>query len=67
MPVFKGMSPGRKIDLSGILRPKSSVMCAECKKKFKAWMQHGGEKPNPCAVCREKLKRKMYDGVHPDR
>ena len=67
MPIFKGIPPGKKIDIGGILRPKASVMCAECRKKFKDWMQHGGERPKPCAICVDKLKNKMYDGMYPDR
>ena len=67
MPVFKGMSPGGKIDISGILKPKPSVMCIECRNKFKTWMQHGGERPKPCDICKGRLKKKMYDGIYPDR
>jgi len=67
MPVFKGMSEGGKLDLSGLLHPKPSVMCVECKIKFKSWMKNGGEKPTPCEICKSKLKNKMFDGRNPDR
>lgn len=67
MPIFKGMSPGGKLDLDGVLKPKPSVMCAECKRKFKDWMQIGGERPKPCEACKERLKSKMFDGRYPDR
>ena len=67
MRVFKGIPPGQKIDLSGILTPKPSVMCTECKRKFKEWMKSGGLNPIPCEACKQRLKDKMYDGTYPDR
>lgn len=67
MPIFRGIPPGQKINLDGVLKPKSSVMCFECKKKLQNYLQNGGEQPKPCEVCKEKLKNKMYDGRYPDR
>ncbi|MFW9882614.1 MAG: hypothetical protein ACFFG0_56855 [Candidatus Thorarchaeota archaeon] len=67
MPIFKGIPPGKKINLDGVLKPKASVMCEECTAKFKKWAQYGGTKPEPCAVCKERLKNKMLKGRYPDR
>jgi hypothetical protein len=66
MPIFKGIPPGQKIPFD-FDKQHSSVMCAVCLAKFRAYMKDGGERPVPCEACKEKLKNKMYSGRYPDR
>ena len=64
MPIFRGMPSGANFNFD---KKQDSVMCAVCIRKFKEYMNNGGEKPTPCVVCQERLKSKMHGGMHPDR
>lgn len=63
--IFSGRPPNSNVSLNRQI--KFSVLCSECKKKFKEFLKIGGAIPKACDICKDKLKDQMFSARYPDR